>query len=234
MQQTSEKYKRIARGTYNSRGKVIIDGTEYTEVQIYSISTKRNVFGKDNPCVGSCYAGEISISFKEPPVNISRMAVILPYVQIYNSTEASEWIQKGKFFIDTRSTDEDTDKLSISGYDAMLKAEAPYPASTMAWPAKDAAVLREIAQAMGVTIDARTWDMIPSAGRYNIPLPAQYTMREVLGYIAGMYGGNFIINDYGDLQLIALNGLPEETNLLISESGSYITFGGLRIKLRRS
>ena len=44
--------------------------------------------------------------------------------------------------------------------------------------------------------------------------------------------GSFVINEEGKLNLISLNGLPSETNLLITESGNYITFGGTRIKLR--
>lgn len=233
MQSTSATYQRIANDQYNARGKVTIDGTDYGEAELYEVTIRRNVFGEENPCVGSCIAAEIDISFKEPPGSITRMAQILPYIQIYNSTETSEWIPKGVFYIDTRSTDEDSKKLYIHGYDSMLKAEAPYPASAMAWPAKDSNVLTEIALNMDVEIDDRTWDIIPQSGTYDIQFPAAYTMREVLGFIAGMHGGNFIINDNGELQLIALNGLPETSDLLINENGYYITFGGTRIKLRR-
>lgn len=232
MQQTSEAYKRIINGLYSSRTKVKIDGTDYTKTDLREVHVHRSAFEGNNPSIGNCISAEIDVTFNEPVSAIPRMAEIKPYSMIYNDEEESEWIPKGVFFSDTRSVDEKNKTLFIHGYDSMLKAGKHYPASTMAWPAKDAAVIREIAEDMGVQIDERTWDIIPTSGNYNIPLPAQYTEREVLGFIAGMYGGNFIINDYGKLHLISLNGLPEETDILINESGNYITFGGTRILLR--
>ena len=52
-------------------------------------------------------------------------------------------------------------------------------------------------------------------------------MIEVLGQIASAYGGNFIINDIGKLQLIPLWNLPPESNLLTDENYFPITFGRL-------
>ena len=64
-----------------------------------------------------------------------------------------------------------------------------------------------------------------------IPFPVGYTMREVLGFIASMYIGCFIITDEGKLRLVALNGLPTETNLLIDSVGDVLLFGGDAILL---
>lgn len=234
MQQTTDAFKRITSGEYSSRAKAVIAEAEYSEDDLWSVKIRRNVFGGNNPSIGNCISAEIDITFNEPVGDIPRMAEIRPYSQVYNDTESdTAWLPKGIFYIDTRDTNEGKKTVSVHGYDAMLKADKPYPASTMAWPAKDAAVLREIAADMDVVIDDRTWDIIPTAGDYSIPLPTQYTEREVLGFIAGMYGGSFVMNDFGQLQLIELNGLPEETDLLINEAGNFITFGGTRIMLRR-
>ena len=61
------------------------------------------------------------------------------------------------------------------------------------------------------------------------PLPVGYSSREMLGFIAGAYGGNFIISDENQLLLIKLGDLPAETNYLIDAAGDAITFGGDRI-----
>lgn len=37
------------------------------------------------------------------------------------------------------------------------------------------------------------------------------------------------MTDKGQLRLLPLNGLPEETNLLVTEYGDIITFGGVGI-----
>ena len=128
-----------------------------------------------------------------------------------------------------------------------------YSGNTLAFPAKAIDVVRDIASKIGADIDThepssvylyisndadRRAHGMPtySNTRYENPqfevqYPSQYTMRETLGYIGAMYGGNFVINDLGELQFIPLYSLPPETSLLIDEIGYYITFGGDRISL---
>lgn len=142
----------------------------------------------------------------------------------------SEWLPKGVFYIDTRETTRNgngLDILSIHGYDSMLFAEQLYPSTTHEWPMVDTAVVQEMADAMGVTVDPRTYDLM-NAG-YMIPLPGSYSIREVLGYIASMYVGSFIMTETGLLRLVSILELPNETNYLIDNAGDAITFGGDRI-----
>jgi hypothetical protein len=134
------------------------------------------------------------------------------------------------FYIDTRETTRNgngLDILSIHGYDAMLFAEQLYPSTTHEWPMVDTAVVQEMADAMGVTVDPRTYGLM-NAG-YMIPLPGSYSIREVLGYIASMYVGSFIMTETGLLRLVSILELPNETNYLIDNAGDAITFGGDRI-----
>ena len=56
-------------------------------------------------------------------------------------------------------------------------------------------------------------------------------MREVLGFVGAMYAGNWVTNDYGQLRLLMLGDIPEETTLLIDENGDYIKLGNDRIYL---
>lgn len=146
------------------------------------------------------------------------------------SDVSSEWLPKGKYYIDTREISHNSDGLDvlkIHGYDAMLFAEQLYPESSLAWPTSDIAVVNDIATHMGVEVDPRTTALMTE--NYQISLVAGYTMREVLGYIASMYVGSFVMSDEGKLRLVSIVDLPEETNYLIDTSGSAITFGGDRI-----
>lgn len=142
----------------------------------------------------------------------------------------SEWLPKGVFYIDTRETSHNgnrLDILSVHGYDSMLFAEQLYPSTTHEWPVVDTAVVQEAADAMGVEVDPRTYNLMTSG--YMIPLPGSYSIREVLGYIASMYVGSFIITETGLLRLVSILELPDETNYLINSAGDAITFGGDRI-----
>lgn len=141
--------------------------------------------------------------------------------------ETSEWIQQGVYFIDTRAVSHNNnglELLSLHGYDAMLKAEADYPSDSASnYPATDIYVVNKIASAMGVSVDSRTTAIMSSA--YSINLPIGYSMREILGYIASMYAGNFIMSEEGKLRLVTLNSIGTETNYLIDNLASPITFG---------
>ena len=204
----------------------------FQENMLISMQTVRNVFAESTPSVGGCVSGEITVEMLDPSGDIPRMATIVPYVRICNQTQRSEWIQKGVYFIDTRETryDGGNSVLTLHGYDAMLKAEADYPCDSLTWPEEgqtDVNVIQAAAIEMGVSVDPRTWSIVTNA--YKIHMPLGYSMREVLSNIAVMYAGNWIMNDFGQLQLIALNGLPVETNYLIDRTGNAIVFGEDRI-----
>ena len=64
---------------------------------------------------------------------------------------------------------------------------------------------------------------------YPVDDKGDMTMREALGRIAVANAGNWTITDEGKLLLVGLNSMPAETHYLITETGSAITFGGVRI-----
>ena len=145
-----------------------------------------------------------------------------------DSTEyvESEWIPQGVYYIDTRevtANQDGLDVLTIHGYDAMLKAEQDYASNAVIGDNYDTAYVLAIAGQMGVEVDSRTWDIM-GAG-HIITFPLGYSCREILGYIAGIYIGCFVMTDEGKLRLVSLLTLPPETNLLIDDVGDVLVFG---------
>ncbi len=229
MQQVSALYINILSGSHWFETKLEIDdvGT-FGETELFSVNTSHAMFG-NTPEVGLAVSGEISIKMLYPPVGIPTMACLRPYVRACNETEQSEWIPQGVYYIDTRERTRDDSGISfltLHGYDAMLKAEQMYN-GRITGDSTDTQMVAEIAYQMGVDVDSRTYDLMTAA--YTIPLPTGYTYREVLGYIASMYAGCFIMTDDGKLRLVAIYELPAETNYLIDQVGNAITFGGDRI-----
>lgn len=235
MQTTSENYASLlADPSHIKEVRVTIAGIEHDEEHICALQTDANLYAENVPAVGCCVAREIELSII-PQGDIPRMAEICVYVRLAlrdNLTgellQASEWIPKGVFYIDTRSIDDSGDLL-LKGYDAMLKAEQDFPDDGGVWPRSAPDVVDQIAAAMGVTVDART-SLDPDI---IVPQPAGYTMREVLGQIGAAHVGNWIMSDAGALLLIPLNvgGAPvvQEYSYLVDEDGYAITFGGVRI-----
>lgn len=227
MQDVSDLYLEITADQHRFECKVNIGGVDYGENVLVSMKTTRSMFSSASPAVGCCVAGEISIEMLSPSDTIPRMAEIKPYVRAVNDTKQSEWIQKGDYFIDTRETSEN-DIITLHGYDAMLKAEVGFPiAYIVDYPTTDILAVQAIASQIGVPLDERTLDIMVNG--YAVQMPSGYTSRETLGYIGAMYAGCWIINDLGKLQLVALNGLPEETNYLTDDNGNLIVFGSTRI-----
>ena len=139
----------------------------------------------------------------------------------------SEWIPQGVYFVDTREVTANNNGLNIltlHGFDAMMMAEQPYASNATVSDAPDTEYVQAIADAIGVEVDPRTWDIMRG---YTMPFPLGYSMREVLGYIASSYIGSSIVTDEGKLRLISLLGLPDRPgeSLLGDEQGNVIIFG---------
>ena len=246
MQVTTDTYKAIlCNSAHLKEHRAFVAGVEYSppDIVINAKTAERSLgqppfvsgflFPGNVPCVGGCPARQIDIMIR-PKGNVPRMAEIKLETRLAikddltgEVLQASEWIPKGTFYIDTRETDKVTGVMTIHGYDAMLKAEQMLLTETTEddWPKPMDEVVEEIAKRMGVKVDSRT--VISHTMMVGYPL--EYTMREVLGYIAAAHCGNWIITDAGELRLITLNCIPPETSYLVDEDGYAITFGGVRI-----
>lgn len=235
MQETSDLYKKLLQSDHFVETRLAIGDTMgaddgFSESRIISMSTQANLFSQNSPTVGNCVSGEIDITLIEPEISIPRNAKLRPFVRLSNGTETSEWIQKGVYYIDTRETQKGSSGLrilSIHGYDAMLKAEVDYIGSDIDWPAKDIDVVSSIAAVLGVSVDARTAQVM-TAG-FDVQFPSGYSCREILGYIAAMYAGCFVMSDLGELRLIPLWNAPRELSQLADESGNVLIVGGVSI-----
>ena len=210
MNSTSSLYNSIFSGIHRFEVKVNIGSIDYSMNVLTSLNSCRSVFGSGSPRLGLAPAGELSLSLYLNSASVPRMAEIRPYFRVVNDTQQSEWIAKGVYFVDTREADTTTGLLTLHAYDAMLKGEQAYPSTEHLWPYSDINVVTEIASFLGIAVDARTTELM-TAG-FLIPLPAQYTMRETLQYIAALYGGSFVITDSNCLRLIPLWSVKSEAD----------------------
>ena len=200
MQNTSTTYQTLLAGTHRKEVRLIInDNLIFGEGEIFSMSVDGALFGANTLSFGGCVSREIRVKFLPGSAAIPRMAKLQPQVRLTNGTTTSEWIPKGTFYIDTREYDRETGTLTLTGYDAMLKAEATYIAEGYVgtWPRPMDDVATEICGLLGLTMDSRT-----DLEEWDVQLPTGYSMREVLGGIAAAHAGNWIITDEGKLRLI--------------------------------
>lgn len=224
----------VGAGDYEVETKLVINDVDYDESQIYSVKTSRQLFTSSNPTVGNAVVGRLDAIIKIPSVDIPKASSIKPYIRVFNSELTSGWLQKGVFYFYQRTVDQDSDTMSIIAFDAMFRGNQVYPSSDLRWDDTHPAtwqVVQEITREMGISIEYDAMAKMISKP-YVVQFPAQYSMRDVLGSIAAMYGGNFIITNEGLLRLVGFADLPFETYYLVTNNGSPITFGGTRILLR--
>lgn len=207
-----------------------IAGVEYMESEIVSASippvSLYTTFG-----IGNCVSRELDIEIF-PLGDIPKRAKIKAFVRPVVGETAGDWIPQGEFFIRTRQKDKRTGRLIITAFDAMLKAESVWLNSsynTANWPMTQVDAVADIAHRMGVDVDDRTALSADFPVAYPIDEYGDLTMREVLSGIAVSNAGNWRITDEGKLLLIGASDIPRETNYLVSNYGSAITFGGVRI-----
>lgn len=227
------------------------------EDEIKSINTSNNVFPNGNPQVGFAVSGELDVVIYKQRYTIPRAAKIRPYVRVCvdgvpsgtlagvaiagisivgvggNGDRKSEWLPKGVYYIDTRKVTVNgngVDTITIHGYDDMLRFDTPYPSDSQHnYPLLDTTMVTFLAQSIGISVDSRTYEVMTA--QYTFPLPVGYTAREVLGYIAGSYGGNFIMSEDGKLRLLKLRDIPKNESMLTAPDGDYLLFGNTRILL---
>lgn len=213
-------------GLHRWESKVTIAGVEYSEEYIFELSTKAALFATGAASIGGCVAKEIDLIVM-PKGEIPRMAEVVVWIRPVADGVETEWLKKGVFYIDTRSVDKTTGLLTIHGYDAMLKADQVYlrEGDTGTWPRIMSSVVGDIVSRMGVSVDSRT----VLNGAFKVGYPGDYTMREILGYVAAAHGGNWIITDAGELRLVGLASMPPETSHLVTESGDVILLGDTKI-----
>ena len=183
-----------------------------TEGTLFGVTITGGLYSSQTFAIGSCVSREIEVRFLLGNAEIPRMAMIQPEVRLVNDAgDVSEWIPKGTFWLDTRELDKETGIMTVRGYDAMLKGEADYIASGVVgdWPKTMSSVASEIAGLMGLTMDSR--NTINST--YMMNLPAGYSMREILGYIAAANCGNWIVTDEGKLRLVRVNDTVDNEDL---------------------
>ena len=229
MQTTSELYKELLSAGATKEIKAEIGGETYGEDRICSLATTGSLFSADTLSAGGAVARQIDISVRDHG-DIPKMAKIIPYYRLVQGDTVSEWIPKGVFYIDTRQADKTSGVLTIHGFDDMLKGSVIWePDQTLTFPMTFRKAAEVIAGLMGVELDNP--DDI-SADYEIVDYPAnEYTQRNILQFIAAAHAANFVMTDTGKLRMVCINDIPAETSYLISESGSAILFGGVKIAI---
>lgn len=227
MQTVTDLYRELLAAGAGKEIRLLVAGEVYGEDRICSMSTTASLFAEDSLCVGSAVARQIDVVLIDYG-EIPRMAELIPQYRLTDGVNTTDWISKGVFYIDTRQADKVMGTLTIHGFDAMLKGSVIWvPDQALEFPMTFRKAAGVLAELMGVTLD-NPEDINDTYQILDYPAN-DYTVRNVLQFIAAAHAANFVMTDTGLLRMVPINKIPPPGGVLVTENGNAITFGGVRI-----
>jgi uncharacterized coiled-coil protein SlyX len=184
----------------------IVNGSLTVGGTMLSGSLKQTLY--ENASIGNVLSRQLDFEYFSDNITLDTTQPLQLQFRAVNDATSSAWYSKGQYWIDTIEQSPYTNNAIVTAFDDLLKANVTY-LRTGTWTAKtDYAILTEVATDIGVTIESGT-DTLFSANPILITeMPnigeSGTTDMQMLSYIAIMHGGNFIMNDDGELQFIAL------------------------------
>lgn len=173
--------------------KVNFNGTtDLPASEIQEIVVTEQFGSSDGVTIGAAFSSSCKVTFYKQDNLPLNGAYFIPSVGIMVGGEA-QYVQKGKYYIPSDGV-EDSGKLwvTVTGYDRMAGLTADYM-PTITFPATPAQVLADVCKQAGVTPPAVTMPSI------HIAAPYTGTLREQLGWLAGLVGCNAKFDATGNL-----------------------------------
>lgn len=186
----------VASGGRRIKTKAIFNNTttlygDGTNGAVVSIKHNEVMDSKDLSCGGTA-ASSVSIQIRMPssPLSLNN-GTVQPYIGLRVGS-SDEYVPLGVFYITEVKSNTSMTVFDVVAYDGMLKLEKTYEPN-VTFPAPASAVMNDICTQAGITFSG-TLDSISLQGLY------EGTMRDIVGYIAGLHGKNARFNRSGVLE----------------------------------
>lgn len=171
--------------------RALVNGVEYGADSIVEFTIDEAITESDDFSIGNVIPARLDISFRTTdkfPVN----SEIRPFLRLKDSTALIEWLPLGFFYIDSRKFENDVWKFTC--YDKLMQANQLWKPNVNL-PASMKDVIDDICEQLSITLCPDT-----VIKRYEVPLMTHdFTMRQVIGYIAACHAANARINKDGEL-----------------------------------
>lgn len=173
--------------------KILFNGTtELAASEVQEISITEQFGSSDGVTIGAAFSSSCKVTFYKQGNLPLNGAHFIPSVGIMVGGKA-QYVQKGKYYIPSDGV-EDSGKwwVTVTGYDRMAGLTADY-VPTITFPATPTQVLADVCKQASVTPPAVTMPSIQIAAPYT------GTLRQQLGWLAGLIGCNAKFDATGNL-----------------------------------
>lgn len=174
--------------------KIIFNGvTELASSEVQAIVVTEQFGSSDGVTIGAAFSSQCKVTvYKQTPALQLTGGNFTPYAGIMVDG-AAQFVPKGKFYIPDDGVEKTGDLwLTITGYDRMAGLTEDYM-PTITFPATPMQVLADVCKQASVTPPAVTMPSIQIAAPYT------GTLRQQLGWLAGLIGCNAKFDSAGNL-----------------------------------
>lgn len=185
----SEKFKKeINKASRTFKSRIKINNYWYTNIK--SVTLTQGSCDEDNITIGSAVSSYIEVTMKDIAELFENTEVELQQGLMF-SDGSKEYITMG--YYTAQRPQEDNGYIKFTAYDRMQRFEKVYT-SKLTFPATAQQVLDELCKNCDIETDVKQLETV-----YIQEKPQGYTCREVVGYIASLYGKFAIIERTGKL-----------------------------------
>ena len=170
--------------------KYLVDGKEYN--QTLNEFKYSNIINPNNSIsIGNTCSSSVTFSIFKPQITLENKDITI--FEGIKGNSGIEYVQIGIFTVAKEESNGEYTK--YTAYDKMYKAEKGY-FTKLTYPSTDKAILEEICTKLGIQLATSITNTHTITDK-----PQGYTMREMIGYMAMLQGGNAAINSDGNLEI---------------------------------
>lgn len=170
--------------------KYLVDGKEYN--QTLNEFKYSNIINPNNSIsIGNTCSSSVAFSIYNPEITLENKDITI--FEGVKGDSGIEYVQIGIFTVTKEESNGEYTK--YTAYDKMYKAEKGY-FSALTYPSTNKAILEEICTKLGIQLATSITSTHTITDK-----PQGYTMREMIGYMAMLQGGNAAINSDGNLEI---------------------------------
>lgn len=170
--------------------KYTVDGKEYN--QTLNEFKYSNIINPNNSIsIGNTCSSSVTFSIFQPQITLENKDITI--FEGVKGDSGIEYVQIGIFTVTKEESNGEYTK--YTAYDKMYKAEKGY-FSELTYPSTDKPILEEICTKLGIQLATSITNTHTITDK-----PQGYTMREMIGYMAMLQGGNAAINSDGNLEI---------------------------------
>ena len=191
MYPASELFQRLIKSPMREFDtKVIINGVEHGSNEVVEWDITETITESESYTIGNAIPAKFELKLYTQSI-FPTNAEMKPYIRLIDT----EWIPLGVFYVDSRKESEGGIWEFVC-YDKLMQANQPWE-TELYLPATMFQVVEEICDVLEIQLAPDTSLM------FEVPLVThEFTMRQVIGFIAACQGANAKINRNGELAFI--------------------------------